>query len=75
MKTALPSAIALHALVDAGAVLLHKSIGAVTLAFIIMAEAAVAYVQLFDFSNYTYEAATEIVELRGPRAQKLIAKL
>lgn len=38
-------------------------------------DAAVAYAQLFDFSNYTYEPATEIVELRGPRAEKLIAKL
>ena len=39
------------------------------------ADAAVAYAQLFDFSNYTYEPATEIVELRGPRAEKLISKL
>ena len=38
-------------------------------------EASVAYAQLFNFSNYTYEAATEIVELRGPRAEKLISKL
>ena len=39
------------------------------------ADAAICYVQLFDFSNYTYESATEIVELRGPRAEKLIGKL
>ena len=39
------------------------------------ADAAVAYVQLFDFSNYTYEPATGIVELRGPRAEKIIGKL
>ena len=39
------------------------------------ADAAVAYAQLFDFSNYTYEPATEIVELRGPKAEKLIGKL
>ena len=39
------------------------------------AASAVAYVQLFDFSNYTYEPATEVVELRGPRAEKLIGKL
>lgn len=39
------------------------------------AEAAVAYAQLFDFSNYTYEPATEIVELRGNKAEKLIGKL
>ena len=39
------------------------------------ADAAIAYAQLFDFSSYTYEPATEIVELRGPRAQKLISKL
>jgi len=35
-------------------------------------DAAIAYVQLFDFSNYTYEPATEIVGLHGPRAQKFI---
>ena len=35
----------------------------------------VAYAQLFDFSSYTYEKATEIVELRSPRAEKLINKL
>ena len=39
------------------------------------ADASVAYAQLFDFSNYTYEPATELVELRGPRADKLIDAL
>ena len=39
------------------------------------ADASIAYVQLFDFSNYTYEPATGIVELRGPKADKLISKL
>lgn len=39
------------------------------------ADAAIAYAQLFDFSNYTYVAATDIVELRGPKAEKLIAKI
>ena len=39
------------------------------------ADAAIAYAQLFDFSNYTYEPATEIVELRGPKAEKLISKI
>ena len=39
------------------------------------ADAALAYAQLFDFSNYTYEPATDLVELRGPRAEKLITKL
>ena len=39
------------------------------------ADAAVVYAQLFDFSNYTYEPATEIVELRGEKAEKLIGKL
>lgn len=39
------------------------------------ADAAVAYAQLFDFYNYTYEPATEIVELRGEKAEKLIGKL
>ena len=36
------------------------------------ADAAIAYAQLFDFSNYTYEPATEIVELRGSKTEKLI---
>ena len=39
------------------------------------ADASLAYAQLFDFSNYTYEPATGIVELRGPKADKLITKL
>lgn len=39
------------------------------------ADAEVAYAQLFNFSNYSYEAATDIVELRGPKADKLICKL
>lgn len=38
-------------------------------------EAGVAYAQLFDFSSYNYEKATEIVELHSPRADKLISKL
>ena len=37
--------------------------------------ASIAYAQLFDFSNYNYEPATEVIELRGPRAVKLISKL
>ena len=39
------------------------------------ADASVAYARLFDFSNYTYEPATELVELRGPKADKLIRTL
>ena len=35
----------------------------------------VAYARIFDFSNYAYEPATDIVELRGPRAEILIEKL
>ena len=38
-------------------------------------EAAVAYAQIFDFSNYTYEPATEIVPLSGKKAETLISKL
>ena len=36
---------------------------------------SVAYAQLFDFSNYSYVPATEVVELRGRRADRLIGKL
>lgn len=38
-------------------------------------DAGVAYAQLFNFSNYTYEAATEMIELHSPKADKLISKL
>ena len=38
-------------------------------------EAGVAYAQLFNFSNYTYEAATDMVELHSPKAEKLINKI
>lgn len=36
---------------------------------------SIAYAQLFDFRNYTYEPLTDIVELTGDRAHKLIALL
>ena len=49
--------------------------GVVRLEIYYNTDAAVAYAQLFDFSSYTYEPATEIVELRGQRAEKLIGKL
>lgn len=35
----------------------------------------VAYAQLFDFCNYSYEPATGIVELKGDKAAKLISLL
>ena len=35
----------------------------------------VAYAQLYDFCNYTYEPATGIVEIKGDRAEKLISLL
>ena len=49
--------------------------GVIRLEIYYNADEAVAYVQLFDFSDYTYEPATEIVELRGQKAEKLIGKL
>ena len=49
--------------------------GVIRLEIYYNADAAVAYAQLFDFSNYVYVPATEIVELRGPRAEKLISRL
>ncbi len=33
----------------------------------------IAYAQLYDFCNYTYEPATGIVEINGDRADKLIS--
>lgn len=38
-------------------------------------EAGVVYAQVFEFSNYTYEPATELVELHSPKADKLLSKL
>ena len=35
----------------------------------------VAYAQLYDFCNYAYEPATEVVELKGEKANKLISQL
>lgn len=35
----------------------------------------VAYAQLYDFCNYTYEPATGIVELKAEKADKLISLL
>lgn len=49
--------------------------GVVRLEIYYNAEKAVAYARLFDFSNYAYVPATDIVELRGPRAEKLILSL
>lgn len=34
-----------------------------------------AYAQLYDFRNYSYEPVTEIVELKGDRVEKLISLL
>lgn len=49
--------------------------GVIRLEIYYNAQASVAYAQLFDFSNYMYEPATDLVELRGERARKLIGKL
>ena len=35
----------------------------------------VAYAQLYDYNNYTYEPATGVVELKGDRAEKLLSLL
>ena len=35
----------------------------------------IAYAQLFDFCNYAYEPLTEIVELKGDKAEKLLASI
>lgn len=34
-----------------------------------------AYAQLFDYSNYKYDKATELVEMHSPRADKLLRQL
>lgn len=35
----------------------------------------VAYAQVFDFCNYAYEPATDVVELHHPKADKLVSQL
>ena len=49
--------------------------GAIRLEVYHNAADSVAYVQLFDFSNYTYVPATGIVVLRGNKADTLIKKI
>ena len=56
-------------------VVISNAVGIIRLEVYYNAIASVAYAQIFDFSNYTYEPATELVELRGPRADKLIDAL
>ena len=38
-------------------------------------EAGIAYAQVFEFRDYSYEPDTEIVELHSPKADKLISQL
>lgn len=54
---------------------LNENGGIIRLEIYYNTDEPVAYAQLFDFSNYIYEPATEIVELRGQKAEKLIGKL
>ena len=39
------------------------------------AAAGISYAQLFEFSNYTYEPSTEVVELHSQRADRLISQI
>lgn len=38
-------------------------------------EESIAYARLYDFCNYSYEPATELVELKGDKAAVLISQL
>lgn len=38
-------------------------------------ESGIAYAQLYDFCNYSYEPATMVVELNGDRMNKLVSLL
>ena len=49
--------------------------GSVRLDVYYNADAGIAYAQLFDFRNYTYEPETEVIEIHSPRADKLISQL
>lgn len=39
------------------------------------AEEGIAYAQLFEFRNYTYEPETEMIELHYPKAGRLVSQL
>ena len=49
--------------------------GSVRLDVYYNAAAGIAYAQLFDFRNYTYEPETEVIELHSPKSDKLISQL
>lgn len=49
--------------------------GSVRLDVYYNAAAGIAYAQLYDFRNYAYEPATEVIELHSPKADKLISQL
>ena len=49
--------------------------GSVRLDVYYNASAGIAYAQLFDFRNYTYEPETDVIELHSPKAEKLISQL
>ena len=41
----------------------------------VMLFTGIAYAQLYDFRNYSYEPETDVVALYSPRADKLISQL
>ena len=49
--------------------------GSVRLDIYYNAAEGIAYAQLYDFRNYTYEPETDVVELHSPRSEKLISQL
>ena len=49
--------------------------GSVRLDVFFNASEGIAYAQLFDFRDYAYEAATDVVELHSPKADKLLSQL
>lgn len=49
--------------------------GSVRLDVYYNASAGIAYAQLYDFRNYSYEPETDVVALYSPRADKLISQL
>ncbi len=49
--------------------------GSIRLEVYYNAAASIAYAQMFDFSNYAYIPATEIVEIHGNKADSFISKI
>ena len=49
--------------------------GSIRLDVYFNAAAGIAYAQLYDFCNYSFEPETDVIEIHSPKADKLISQL